>query len=165
MVRRRLLPLALALVAGVTVLVVVLAPGRRVAGTPTPYCTSIQVLFDTDEDMRHAAGELRADSRVREVRDERTKAQNHERLTATLRATGRDDLADAVRVNTTPASLRVVESFGVDPQAFADELRREHRVNHVNACGRPEVWEGWDVTDPARPPGSTSPVQPSWVGP
>ena len=136
---RRSLPLtvALALVTGVVAAVALFAPGRHVAGTPTPYCTSLQVLLDGDDEMRRLAGELRGDRRVREVLDERTQADNHARLTAALRASGRDDLADAARVERTPASLRVVEAFGVDVAELADGLRQEHRVNLVDVCEDP----------------------------
>ena len=140
MVRRPLLlTVCLALATGVTALVVVFPQARLVPGTPTPYCTALQVLFDADEEMRRVADELRDDDRVREVRDERTKADNHRRLTEALREAGRDDLADAAAVDHTPASLRVVEAFGVDAGVFADELRLRHRVNHVDACENPEV--------------------------
>ncbi|MFD1152210.1 hypothetical protein [Saccharothrix hoggarensis] len=142
MIRWRPPAVAVSLVVLVTVLVAVFAPGRRVAGTPTPYCTALVVLFDTDEEMRRAADEFRADGRVREVRDERTKADNHERLTAMLRESGRHRLAEAARVSTTPASVRVVEAFGVDAAAFAEELRRgQRRVNHVDVC---EAGGGWE---------------------
>lgn len=133
-----LLTVALALVTGVAALVVLVVPVRRVAGTPTPYCTALQVLFGTDGEMRRVAGELRGDVRVREVRDERTQAQNFERLTAALRASGHDELADAARVERTPASLRVVEAFGVDAGELAGELRQRHRVNLVDVCERPD---------------------------
>ena len=137
-VRRSLLPtVALALVTGVAGLVVLFAPGRQVPGTPTPYCTGLQVLFDSDGQMWRAAGELRGDRRVREVRDERTQAQNHERLTAALRESGRADLADAARVDRTPASVQVVEALGVDAEELADELRQQYRVNLVDVCGQP----------------------------
>ncbi|MFJ6673686.1 hypothetical protein ACIQMJ_21465 [Actinosynnema sp. NPDC091369] len=138
MVRRPLLStVVLALVTGVAASVVLFAPGRHVAGSPTPDCTAVQVLFDTDERMWRAAEELRGDRRVREVRDERTQAQNHERLTAALREAGRDDLADAARVDRTPASLQVVEALGVDVEEFADELRQQYRVNVVDVCEEP----------------------------
>lgn len=141
MLRRRLLLLvALASVLVVTVVVVALVPGRRVVGAAVPYCTVLQVLFDADEDMWRTAEVLRGDRRVREVRDERTKAVNHERLTASLRAQGRHGLADAARVSATPASLRVVEAFGVDVGVLAGELRRGHRVNHVDVCADPDAW-------------------------
>jgi hypothetical protein len=138
-VLRRPLPLtvALALVTGVAAWLLVFPPARRVPGTATPYCTVLQVWAETDEAMRRAAQRLRDDDRVREVRDERTQADNHARLTETLRAAGRDDLADAARVESTPASLRVVEAFGVDAAAFAEELRREHRVTLADACEDP----------------------------
>jgi hypothetical protein len=98
---------------------------QRVAGEPTPYCTDLRLLFATDEDMRRTARRLVADPRVREVRDQRTKADNHRLLT------GADDAEGTAR---TPASLRVVEAFGVDPADLAGELRREHRVNLFDAC-------------------------------
>ncbi|MER5268041.1 hypothetical protein ABTZ99_38715 [Actinosynnema sp. NPDC002837] len=140
MFRGPLLPtVALALVTGVVVAVALFAPGRHVTGTPTPHCAALQVLLDSDEEMRRVAGELRGDRRVREVRDERTQADNHARLTAQLRASGRDDLADAARVEGTPASLRVVEAFGVDAGELAEELRLEHRVNLVDVCADPEA--------------------------
>ncbi|MFE9749975.1 hypothetical protein ACFYOT_34120 [Saccharothrix saharensis] len=136
--RRPLLStVVLALVTGVGALVVLSAPGRRVPGSPTPYCTAVRVLFDSDERMWRAAEELRGDRRVREVRDERTQAQNHERLTAALREAGRDDLADAARVDRTPASLQVVEALGVDVEEFAGELRQQYRVNVVDVCEEP----------------------------
>ncbi|WP_158841765.1 hypothetical protein [Saccharothrix deserti] len=141
---RWLLVVALALVTGVAAFVVLFPPGDRVAGTPVPYCTDLHVLFDADEEMRRVAGELRRDSRVREVRDERTKAENHERLTTELRASGRDDLADAARVGDTPATVRVIEAFGVDAEAFADELRLQYRVTYSDACEDPVVWEDED---------------------
>ncbi|WP_033439948.1 hypothetical protein [Saccharothrix sp. NRRL B-16314] len=137
--RPLLLTVALALVTGVAGLAVVFPQVRDVPGAPIPYCTVLRVLFDTDEEMRSAAAVLREDDRVREVRDERTKAENHERLTQELRQAGRDDLADAAAVDHTPASLRVVEAFGVDAGVFADELRLRHRVNHIDACENPEV--------------------------
>jgi hypothetical protein len=130
-----------ALLTGVVALVVLLGPGRSVAGRPVPYCTVVRVLFDTDEQMWRVAGELRGDRRVREVRDERTKSENHDRVTAALRAEGRHDLADAARVGSTPASVRVVEAFGVDVDGFVAELRRGHRVNHVDVCDDPGAWE------------------------
>ncbi|TQM78122.1 hypothetical protein FHX81_0371 [Saccharothrix saharensis] len=137
--RRPLLStVVLALVTGVAASVVLFAPGRHVTGSPTPYCTAVGVLFDSDERMWRAAEELRGDRRVREVRDERTQAQNHERLTEALREAGRDDLADAARVDRTPASLRVVEGLGVDVEEFADELRRQYRVNVVDVCEEPQ---------------------------
>lgn len=138
MVRRPLLStVVLALVTGVAALVVLFAPGRHVAGRPAPHCAAVQVLFDSDERMWRAAEELRGDRRVREVRDERTQAQNHERLTAALREAGRDDLADAARVDRTPASLQVVEALGVDVEEFADELRQQYRVNVADVCEEP----------------------------
>jgi hypothetical protein len=138
-VRRPLLfTVALALVTGLAALVVLVAPPRRVPGTPVPYCTALQVLFDTDGEMRRVADELRRDDRVREVRDERTQEQNFERLTESLRASGHDELADAARVERTPASLRVVEAFGVDAGELAGELRQRHRVNLVDVCERPD---------------------------
>ena len=88
-VRRPLLStVVLALVTGVAASVVLFAPGRHVTGSPTPHCAAVEVLFDSDERMGRAAEELRGDRRVREVRDERTQAQNHERLTAALREAG-----------------------------------------------------------------------------
>lgn len=141
--RSPLLPIVLlALVTGVIALVVVFGPGRVVAGSPTPYCTVLRVLFDTDEEMRRVAGELRDDARVREVVEPRTKAQNHERVTARLREQGHHDLADATRVASTPASVRVVEAFGVDAEVFAEELRQRFRVNHGDVCEDPGAWEG-----------------------
>ncbi|WP_157621559.1 hypothetical protein [Saccharothrix sp. NRRL B-16348] len=137
--RPLLLTVALALVTGGVAAVVLFGPGREVVGTPTPNCTVLQLLLDTDEEMRRVADGLRGDSRVREVRDERTQADNHARLTAALRASGRDDLADAARVERTPASFRVVEAFGVDAEELAEELRREHRVNLVDVCEDPEL--------------------------
>ncbi|PSL57662.1 hypothetical protein B0I31_102641 [Saccharothrix carnea] len=135
----------LALVTGVALLAVLSGSDRRVAGTAGPYCASLQVLFDSDEEMRRAVDALRDDERVREVREERTQAQNHERLTERLRAAGHHDLADAARVERTPASARVVEAFGVDVEALADQLRREYRVNLVDVCEEP--------TEPAYGPG------------
>ncbi|WP_143532390.1 hypothetical protein [Saccharothrix sp. ALI-22-I] len=142
MLHRWLLVVGLALITGVAAFVLVFAPGDRVAGTAVPYCTDLHLLFATDEDMRRVAGELRRDGRVREVREERTKAENHERLTAELRASGRDDLADAARPADTPATVRVVEAFGVDAEAFAEELRWQYRVTYADACEDPEEWEG-----------------------
>ena len=49
----------------------------------------------------------------------------------------RDDLADAARVDRTPASLQVVEALGVDVEEFADELRQQYRVNVVDVCEEP----------------------------
>ncbi|XVS60664.1 hypothetical protein ACQPYE_20345 [Actinosynnema sp. CA-299493] len=135
--RSLLLTVALALVTGVVAAVVLFAPGRRVTGTPVPHCTVLQVLSDSDAQMRRVAEGLRGDPRVREVRDERTQADNHARLTQQLRDSGRDDLADAARVERTPASLRVVEAFGVDVSELAGELRREHRVNLEDVCEDP----------------------------
>ncbi len=138
MLRRPLLPtVALALVTGVVGLVVLFGPGRHVDGTATPRCAVLLVLLDDDDEMRRVARELRGDGRVREVRDERTQAENHARLTEALRASGRDELADAARVERTPASLQVVEGFGVDASALADELRQQHRVNVVDVCADP----------------------------
>ncbi|WP_367128240.1 hypothetical protein [Saccharothrix sp. HUAS TT1] len=140
---RRPLPLtvALALVVGVSLLAVLSGAQRRVAGAPAPYCTVLSVLFDTDGEMRRVAAELRRDGRVREVRDERTKSANHDRVTARLREEGRFDLADATRVGSTPASVRVVEGFGVDPAELAGELRQRFRVNLVDACAEPGAWD------------------------
>ncbi|WP_447001796.1 hypothetical protein ACRAKI_18735 [Saccharothrix isguenensis] len=142
--RPLLLTVALALLTGVTALVVVFPQARHVTGVASPYCTALRVLFDADEQMRRVAEELRDDPRVREVRDERTKADNHRRLTAELREAGRDDLADDASVDHIPASLRVVEAFGVDASALADELRLRHRVNHVDVCENPEVLQEGD---------------------
>ncbi|MFE2757893.1 hypothetical protein ACFXGA_38415 [Actinosynnema sp. NPDC059335] len=143
MFRRPLLPtVLLALVTGVALLVLVSWPGRRVEGTPVPHCSAVELLFGTDEAMRGAAEGLRRDPRVREVRDERTRAENYARLTAALRAAGHDDLADAARVERTPASLRVVEAFGVDPRELAGELRQRHRVNVVDVCADPDSLPG-----------------------
>ncbi|MCE7000154.1 hypothetical protein LZG04_35870 [Saccharothrix sp. S26] len=140
MVRRRplLSTVVLALVTGVAGLVVLFGPDRRVAGTPVPHCAAVRLLFDSDGEMRRVAGELRGDRRVREVRDERTQAQNHERLTAALREAGRDDLADAARVDLTPASVQVVEAVGVDAAELAEELRQQFRVNLVDVCRQPQ---------------------------
>lgn len=141
--RRPLLPtVVLALVTGLALLVLLWWPGRRVEGMPVPHCSAVELLFGTDEEMRRAAEELRRDGRVREVRDERTRAENYERLTASLRAAGHDDLADAARVERTPASLRVVEAFGVDPRVLAGELRQRHRVNVVDVCAGPDDLPG-----------------------
>lgn len=128
----RLLAVPLGLAAAVAVLLPT-APPQRVPGTPTAYCTDLRLLFGSDEDMRRAAGRLRGDPRVREVREERTKADNHRLLTGS---------ADPRGAANTPASLRVVEAFGVDPADLADQLRREHRVNLSDAC-----------LDPTEPPG------------
>ena len=135
--RPLLLTVVSALVTGVAVAAVLFGSERRVAGTATAYCTGLQVLLGDDEEMRRVAAGLRGDRRVREVRDERTQAQNHERLTAALRASGRDDLADAAKVERTPASLQVVEAFGVDAAVLAEELRQRHRVNLVDVCEEP----------------------------
>ncbi|QFZ20079.1 hypothetical protein [Saccharothrix syringae] len=100
-------------------------PRLRVPGTPTAYCTDLRLLFGTDEQMRRAAGEFRHDPRVREVREERTKLDNHRLLTGA---------EDPEGTALTPASLRLVEAVGVDPADLADELRAEHRVNLSDAC-------------------------------
>ncbi|MFI9007611.1 hypothetical protein ACIGNX_10325 [Actinosynnema sp. NPDC053489] len=132
------LTVVLALVAGVLVSVAVFGSGRRVAGTAGPHCVVVRVLFGADAEMWRAARELRGDRRVREVRDERTQADNHARLTGALRAAGRDDLADAARVESTPASVEVVEAFGVDVAVLAEDLRQRYRVNVVDECRHPE---------------------------
>ncbi|GAA1284823.1 hypothetical protein [Saccharothrix xinjiangensis] len=125
------MPPAVRLLAAATALalaaaaVVALPARQRVTGEPTAYCTDLRLLFGTDEDMRAAADRLRGDPSVREVREQRTKADNHRMLTGA---------SDPEGTALTPASLRVVEAFGVDPADLADRLRHEHRVNLTDAC-------------------------------
>lgn len=121
----RLLAAAAALALAAAAALVALPAHQRVPGEPAAYCTDLRLLFGTDEDMRRTAERLRGDPRVREVREQRTKADNHRLLT------GASDLEGAAL---TPASLRVVEAFGVDPADLADQLRHEHRVNLTDAC-------------------------------
>ncbi|MFC6089812.1 hypothetical protein [Saccharothrix lopnurensis] len=121
----RPLTVAAALVLAAAAVAVVLPRHQPVPGTPTAYCTDLRLLFATDEDMRATAERLRGDPRVREVRDQRTKADNHRLLTGA---------SDAAGTALTPASLRVVEAPGVDPADLAGQLRDEHRVNLSDAC-------------------------------
>lgn len=126
-------PLLLAATAAVAAAAVVatglLLPAERVAGSPTPYCTSLLVFTDTDEQMREAERALRADPRVREL-TARTKAEN---FAAFQQSLGTEVIAGA-RPEKVPASLRVVEAFGVDPLALREDLQRHGRATYEDYC-------------------------------
>ena len=134
--RRLLLALPFALVVVVTVLVAALLPGSVVTGTPTPYCNDILLTITTDESMRAAERELRADPRVRDL-TVRTKQENYERFKEIFAK--HPDMVERARVEAIPASVHVVEQVGVDARSLAGELEKYGRVVHTDLCERREV--------------------------
>ncbi|WP_189223646.1 permease-like cell division protein FtsX [Saccharothrix coeruleofusca] len=127
--RRSLLLLTSVVAAAAAVTVAALLPAERVPGSPTPYCTTLLVFTDTDEAMREAERALRADPRVREL-TARTKQENFAAFQESLGA----EVVAGARPDKVPASLRVVESFGVDPRALRDDLERYGRATYEDYC-------------------------------
>lgn len=121
------MPAAVALVAVVGPLL----PAPRVAGSPAPYCTRLVVYVKTDEQLREAERELRADPRVREV-TARTGAENYQRFKEIFAS--RPELIAAARPEALPPSLDVVEAVGVDPVELRDELGRYGRADYDDLC-------------------------------
>ncbi len=114
-----------------TVLVAVLVPGHVVTGAAVPYCTEIVISTKTDEGMRVAERELRADPRVREV-TARTKQENFEHFKKVL--ANQPELLEIARVEAIPATVNVVEQLGVDAEPFADELAQYGKATYRDLC-------------------------------
>lgn len=131
----RLLPLLLPVVAVAAVTVLAVTTDARIEGEPAPDCVTFAVFLKTDDEMRKATDELKADPEVSEAVGY-TKAQNYENFKRIF--ANRPDLLANARVEAIPASIRINEAVGVDADAFAERLRAKYgkETQHADLCER-----------------------------